>query len=69
MDWGEALEKWSALAGAKEGFYLSAQPRNGKYTAVLAAAAAPPPHRKDKLSKKETMFQLYRSVSKYNETA
>ncbi|KOB78206.1 Protein strawberry notch [Operophtera brumata] len=35
MDWSEALEKFSELSGPKEGFYLSLQPRNNKYTAVL----------------------------------
>lgn len=58
MDWSEALEKFSELVGPKEGFYLSLQPRNNKYTAALAVAV--PSTKKDKLSKKEQMFQIYR---------
>ncbi|XP_026313578.1 protein strawberry notch [Hyposmocoma kahamanoa] len=59
MDWTEALEKWSELTGPKEGFYLSQQARNNKYTAVLCVAVRPT-GKKEKLTKKEQMFQLYR---------
>lgn len=60
MDWTEALEKWSELTGAKEGFYLSLQPRNNKHTAVLCVAVQHNNNNKNKLNKKELMFQLYR---------
>ncbi|CAG5047286.1 unnamed protein product [Parnassius apollo] len=59
MDWMEALEKESELSGPKEGFYLSQQARNNKYTAVLCVAAHTNT-RKEKLTKKEIMFQIYR---------
>ncbi|KAL0818579.1 hypothetical protein ABMA28_009017 [Loxostege sticticalis] len=59
MDWSEALEKWSEASGPKEGFYLSQQARNNKYTAVLCVAA-PSPTKKEKLSKREQMFHIYR---------
>ncbi|CAK1590016.1 unnamed protein product [Parnassius mnemosyne] len=59
MDWIEALEKESELSGPKEGFYLSQQARNDKYTAVLCVAAHTNT-RKEKLTKKEIMFQIYR---------
>ncbi|XP_049879393.1 protein strawberry notch isoform X2 [Pectinophora gossypiella] len=59
MDWTEALEKWSEISGTKEGFYLSLQARNNKYTAVLAVAVKIT-NKKEKLSKKDHMFQLYR---------
>nr|XP_049699235.1 protein strawberry notch isoform X1 [Helicoverpa armigera] len=59
MDWAEALEKWSELTGAKEGFYVSQQARNNKHTAVLCVAAVNS-HKKEKLTKKDIMFQIYR---------
>ncbi|XP_075983440.1 protein strawberry notch isoform X2 [Anticarsia gemmatalis] len=59
MDWAEALDKWSELTGAKEGFYLSQQARNNKYTAVLCAAVHSST-KKEKLTKKDLMFQIYR---------
>lgn len=59
MEWTEALEKHSELTGPKEGFYLSQQARNSKHTAVLCAAALTN-SKKDKLSKKDLMFQIYR---------
>ncbi|XP_048482321.1 protein strawberry notch isoform X1 [Plutella xylostella] len=58
MDWSEALEKFSSLSGPKEGFYLSTTARNNKHTAVLCVAAIVT--KKDKLSKKEQMYQIYR---------
>lgn len=61
MDWTEALEKWSELTGPKEGFYLSQQARNNKYTAVLCMAVRLT-GKKEKLTKKDQMFQLYRYV-------
>ncbi|XP_049546223.1 protein strawberry notch [Anopheles darlingi] len=36
MIWQEAIDKWSELAGDKEGFYRSLQPRNGKHNVILA---------------------------------
>ncbi|XP_059054768.1 protein strawberry notch [Achroia grisella] len=62
MEWMEALEKCSGGANARDGFYLSQAARNNKYTAVLCLAAHShlAAHKKDKLSKKEQMFQLYR---------
>ncbi|XP_037292604.1 protein strawberry notch isoform X3 [Manduca sexta] len=59
MEWSEALEKWSELTGPKEGFYLSTQARNNKYTAVLCVAAHSNT-KKEKLTKKDIMFQIYR---------
>jgi len=35
MSWEAAKEKWADLVGANEGFYISSQPRNGKYMATL----------------------------------
>ncbi|EDS41324.1 conserved hypothetical protein [Culex quinquefasciatus] len=69
MIWQEAIDKWADLGGEREGFYISKQARNGKYTAVLAVEieAAPPKSNlgsKKKLpegkSKKDIMFQIYR---------
>ncbi|KAH9640372.1 hypothetical protein HF086_003058 [Spodoptera exigua] len=54
MDWAEALEKWSELSGAKEGFYVSQQARNNKYTAILCVAAVTSV-KKEKLTKKDIM--------------
>lgn len=34
--WEQAVDRWAELIGAKEGFYLSHQIRNGKQTAILA---------------------------------
>lgn len=62
MDWAEALEKWSELTGPKEGFYVSQQARNNKYTAVLCVSANVGT-KKEKMTKKDIMFQIYRSVS------
>lgn len=59
MDWAEALEKWSELNGAKEGFYISQQARNNKNTAVLCVAVQTN-SKKEKLTKKDLMFQIYR---------
>ncbi|KAJ0173330.1 hypothetical protein K1T71_011506 [Dendrolimus kikuchii] len=59
MDWTEALEKHSELSGPKEGFYLSQQARNNKYTAVLCVAV-PINTKKEKVTKKDLMFQIYR---------
>ena len=61
MDWTEALEKWSELTGPKEGFYVSQQARNNKYTAVLCVSAITST-KKEKITKKDIMFQIYRSV-------
>ncbi|XP_045539250.1 protein strawberry notch [Papilio machaon] len=60
MDWMEALEKESELTSPKEGFYLSQAARNNKHTAVLCIAAHTPNNRKDRPTKKEIMFQIYR---------
>ncbi|KPI99007.1 Protein strawberry notch [Papilio xuthus] len=60
MDWMEALEKESELTSPKEGFYLSQAARNNKHTAVLCVAAHTPNNRKDRPTKKEIMFQIYR---------
>ena len=40
MSWEKAKDKWTELIGnpSEEGFYLSHQARNGKKTAILAAA-------------------------------
>lgn len=59
MDWAEALEKWSELTGAKEGFYVSQHARNNKFTAVLCASVVSNT-KKEKLTKKDLMFQIYR---------
>ncbi|KAJ8712674.1 hypothetical protein PYW08_007978 [Mythimna loreyi] len=59
MDWAEALEKWSELTGPKEGFYVSQQARNNKYTAVLCVSAITST-KKEKMTKKDIMFQIYR---------
>lgn len=59
LDWVDAFDKMSELNGAKEGFYLSLQARNNKYTAVLCVAVHSNT-KKEKLSKKEQMFQIYR---------
>ncbi|XP_034947420.1 protein strawberry notch isoform X2 [Chelonus insularis] len=58
MSWSEAMERWSALTGAKEGFYLSHQIRNGKQTAILAIAVD---NGKKKIeSKKDQLYMVYR---------
>ncbi|XP_026728518.1 protein strawberry notch isoform X1 [Trichoplusia ni] len=59
MDWSEALEKWSELTGPKEGFYISQHARNNKFTAVLCVAAHTS-NKKEKVTKKDIMFQIYR---------
>ncbi|CAG9791173.1 unnamed protein product, partial [Diatraea saccharalis] len=59
MEWTTALEKWSEASSAKEGFYLSQQPRNNKHTAVLCIAV-PLTIKKERITKKEQMFQIYR---------
>lgn len=60
MSWQDALDKWSGLTGAREGFYLSHQVRNGKQTAMLAVALEVPHKAGEKLSKKDQMYQIYR---------
>lgn len=61
MDWSEALEKYAELNGPKEGFYLSQQARNNKHTAVLCVAVVTlNTNKRDKLTKKEQMYQIYR---------
>ncbi|XP_072934130.1 protein strawberry notch [Epargyreus clarus] len=60
MDWSEALEKWSEACSTAEGFYLTQAARGGKHSAVLCLAAPAPHARKERLTKKEQMFHLYR---------
>lgn len=63
MSWTEAMEKWSELTGAREGFYLSHQVRNGKQTAILAISLEVSSSKKtEKVSKKDQMYQIYRYV-------
>ncbi|KAI5724813.1 hypothetical protein M8J77_007469 [Diaphorina citri] len=61
MSWEEAMDKYSDLTGAKEGYYLSHQIRNGKQTAVLAVAVSstPSPSKKAE-NKKNILFTVYR---------
>ncbi|XP_039751873.1 protein strawberry notch isoform X2 [Pararge aegeria] len=62
LEWSVALEKLSAGGSAEEGFYVSRTPRNGKLTAVLCLAHTPArPERRDRLAKKERMFQIYKA--------
>lgn len=67
MIWQEAIDKWADLGGEKEGFYISKQARNGKYTAILAVEIETAPKtsigskkKSETKSKKDIMFQLYR---------
>uniref|UniRef100_T1H4Y2 SBNO alpha/beta domain-containing protein n=1 Tax=Megaselia scalaris TaxID=36166 RepID=T1H4Y2_MEGSC len=62
MIWQEAIDKWSDLISDKEGFYLSHQLKNGKKTAILACEVEQKQmkNKKEKLSKKDIMFQIYR---------
>ncbi|CAK1552380.1 unnamed protein product [Leptosia nina] len=57
MDWFDAMEKNEDSMGA-EGFYLSQQARNGKYTAILCLAANSTRDRN--LPEKDKTYQLYR---------
>ncbi|VVC91949.1 unnamed protein product [Leptidea sinapis] len=57
LDWLDALEKSEECVGA-EGFYLSQQARNGKYTAVLCIAANTT--RERNVPDKDRTYQLYR---------
>ncbi|XP_018334768.1 protein strawberry notch-like [Agrilus planipennis] len=59
MSWDEAIEKWSELTGAKEGFYISHQIRNSKHTAILAVAIDTGVKKKSE-SKKDQMYYVYR---------
>ncbi|XP_045770703.1 protein strawberry notch-like isoform X1 [Maniola jurtina] len=62
LEWSAALEKLSEASSPEEGFYLSSTPRNGKLTAVLCLAHTPArPERRDRLAKKERMFQIYKA--------
>nr|XP_022905904.1 protein strawberry notch isoform X2 [Onthophagus taurus] len=58
MAWAEALDKWSELSGAKEGFYVSHQVRNNKHTAILAVQVDAGVKKKE--SKKDQMYFVYR---------
>ena len=69
ISWEAAQEKWQELIGnpSEEGFYLSHQARNGKKTAILAAANEKNSRYKalaDKTEKgskkKEKVFIVYR---------
>ncbi|XP_065082597.1 protein strawberry notch isoform X2 [Ochlerotatus camptorhynchus] len=63
MIWQEAIDKWADLGGEKEGFYLSKQARNGKYSAILAVEIDDSVNIKKKTDtkrKKDIMFQIYR---------
>uniref|UniRef100_A0A1Q3F8H9 Putative nuclear helicase mop-3/sno dead-box superfamily n=1 Tax=Culex tarsalis TaxID=7177 RepID=A0A1Q3F8H9_CULTA len=70
MIWQEAIDKWADLGGEREGFYISKQARNGKYTAILAVEIEVAPLKSslgskkksssEGKSKKEIMFQIYR---------
>ncbi|CAE1330971.1 Protein strawberry notch homolog 1,Protein strawberry notch homolog 2,Protein strawberry notch [Acanthosepion pharaonis] len=53
LSWNQAIDIWKDCKGQDDGFYLSAQMRNGKKTAVLAVH---PPTMK----KKERHFHVYR---------
>lgn len=55
--------RWADLGGEKEGFYLSKQARNGKYSAILAVEIDDSVNIKKKTDtkrKKDIMFQIYR---------
>lgn len=61
------FSRYADLISEHEGFYLSHQVRNNKRTAILAVELENPPQnplqsskKKDKPSKKEMMFQIYR---------
>ncbi|KAL4705863.1 hypothetical protein ACJJTC_019298 [Scirpophaga incertulas] len=65
--WCTASAAWSGWrrwrscrqrGGARDGFYLSLQPRNSKHTAVLALAQ--PSLRQEKLSRRDLMMHVYR---------
>ncbi|XP_015606574.1 protein strawberry notch isoform X2 [Cephus cinctus] len=58
MSWSEAMDRWSELAGSKEGFYLSHQIRNGKQTAILAVAVDG--GKKKAEGKKDQLYMVYR---------
>ena len=68
LSWEAAKDKWTELIGnpSEEGFYLSHQARNGKKTAILAAANEKSSRYKalidsDKgLKKKDKVFIVYR---------
>lgn len=63
MIWQEAIDKWADLGGDKEGFYLSKQTRNSKYTAILAVEienTATTKKKTETKSKKDMMYQIYR---------
>lgn len=62
--------RWADTSDEREGFYLSLQARNGKHTAMLAvlventntatSTSSSSHKKKDKMSKKDIMFQVYR---------
>jgi hypothetical protein len=66
LSWDNAKDKWQELVGnpSEEGFYLSHQARNGKKTAILAAACEKSSRYKalaEKSSKKkDKVFIVYR---------
>ncbi|XP_011684968.1 PREDICTED: protein strawberry notch isoform X3 [Wasmannia auropunctata] len=59
MSWSEVMEKFVELTGAKEGFYLSHQIRNGKQTAILAVVVDSSTKKKSE-SKKDQFYMVYR---------
>ncbi|XP_046682665.1 protein strawberry notch isoform X3 [Homalodisca vitripennis] len=63
MGWEEAMERWAELVGAREGFYLSHQIRNGKQTAILAIcpeASNNKTGKKTETAKKDQLYTIYR---------
>ncbi|XP_043289667.1 protein strawberry notch isoform X2 [Venturia canescens] len=58
MSWTEAMERFAEITGAKEGFYLSHQVRNGKQTAILAVAVEG--GKKKSEGKKDQLYMVYR---------
>uniref|UniRef100_A0A0A9Y5M8 Protein strawberry notch n=2 Tax=Lygus hesperus TaxID=30085 RepID=A0A0A9Y5M8_LYGHE len=61
MNFSDASDRWSQLTGAKEGFYLSHQIRNGKQTAILAEALDSTSTGKPvKEGKKDQLYTIYR---------
>lgn len=58
MSWADAKAKWSLLIGAHEGFYVSTEARNGKYTASLVVQTGTAARRG--ADKGEQMYTVYR---------
>ena len=60
MSWEAAYDKWGTLSGKEEGFWISHQVRNNKKTAVLAVLTEGKSKDKQKNSKKDKLFNIYR---------